>query len=113
MILMWVLCLVVVAGVVAIWRWAGMELARPWEIDGSDQPIPPATVIKRYLWYVTVMVGAGVVSGLVMLGAGGRLAMRLLAITGGTRAQSRVTEANEIVGRITFDGTIGSSCSSA
>src|SRR5215216_4373403 len=40
-------------------------------------------------------------------GAGGRLVMRLLAVTAGVDAQGQVTEAQEIVGRITVDGTIG------
>ena len=33
--------------------------------------------------------------------------MRLLAVTAGADAQGRITEAEEIVGRITVDGTIG------
>ena len=33
--------------------------------------------------------------------------MRLLAVTAGDEAQGRITEAEEIVGEITVDGTIG------
>lgn len=33
--------------------------------------------------------------------------MRLLAVTAGDDAQGRITEAEEIVGRVTFDGTLG------
>jgi hypothetical protein len=40
-------------------------------------------------------------------GAGGRLAMRLLAATASDAAQGRQTEAEEIVGRISTGGTVG------
>jgi hypothetical protein len=52
------------------------------------------------------VVSAGVVSGMVVLGFGGRLVMRLLAATSGD-AQGRLTEAGERVGEITVGGTIG------
>ncbi|HET7489538.1 MAG TPA: hypothetical protein VFJ85_16545 [Acidimicrobiales bacterium] len=42
-----------------------------------------------------------------MGGPGGRLAMRLLAVTAGDAAQGRLTEADQVVGRITTGGTIG------
>ena len=53
------------------------------------------------------VVGAGVLAGLLVLGLGGRLVMRLLAATSGRTAQGRLTEAGERVGEITTDGTIG------
>jgi hypothetical protein len=40
-------------------------------------------------------------------GLGGRLLMRVLAATSGSGAQGRETEADEIVGEITFGGTLG------
>jgi hypothetical protein len=46
-------------------------------------------------------------AGLLAAGAGGRLVMRLLAVTAGPDAQGRVTEADQIVGRISVDGTLG------
>ena len=67
--------------------------------------------------YITLAVLAGVGSGVLIVGAGGRLAMRLLAATAGEGAQGRETEAEEIVGQITTGGTIefvlGERCSSA
>ena len=48
----------------------------------------------------------GTVSGLLVTGAGGRLAMRLLAVTS-PEATGRLTEAQATVGEITFEGTIG------
>lgn len=48
---------------------------------------------------------AGALSGVLVLGLGGRLVMRILAATSGAGAQGRLTEADEVVGAITFDGT--------
>ncbi len=53
------------------------------------------------------MLGCGAGAGVLMAGAGGRLAMRLLGFTAPQEAQGRVTEAEEIVGKITTDGTLG------
>ena len=33
--------------------------------------------------------------------------MRLLAVTAGPTAQGRITEADQVVGRISLDGTLG------
>jgi len=64
-------------------------------------------VVRRYLWYVAVAMASGATAGILAAGAGGRLVMRLLAVTAGADAQGQITEAEEIVGRITVDGTIG------
>jgi hypothetical protein len=61
------------------------------------------------LWSLTVAVASGVGAGLLAAGASGRLAMRLLAVTAGADAQGRITEAEQVVGRISVDGTLGSS----
>jgi hypothetical protein len=50
---------------------------------------------------------SGAAAGIPAAGAGGRLVMRLLAVTAGAGAQGQITEAEEIVGRITLDGTLG------
>jgi hypothetical protein len=50
---------------------------------------------------------SGAAAGILAAGAGGRLVMRLLAVTAGADAQGQITEAEEIVGRITVDGTLG------
>ena len=52
-------------------------------------------------------VTAGAVAGLLVLGFGGRLVMRVLAATSGDGVQGRLTEAGERIGAITTDGTIG------
>ena len=64
-------------------------------------------VVRRFVWDVNLAVAAGIGAGIMAAGAGGRLVMRLLAVTSGDDAQGRITEANEVVGRISADGTIG------
>jgi hypothetical protein len=92
-----VCCGLVALGLIAVVRWGGLDL----------QPPPDGDVARRYVWWVTVAAAAGVGSGLLMSGPGGRLAMRLLAATAGAAAQGRVTEAEEVVGRITVGGSVG------
>lgn len=53
------------------------------------------------------IVGAAAIAGVLVAGLGGRLLMRVLAATSGGEAQGRLTEADEVVGDITFDGTLG------
>jgi hypothetical protein len=110
---MWVIVvciLLVLVGLVAAVRWSGLTVQPP--PSGPDAPGPTdrppvGLVVRRYLWYLTVAVAAGVGAGLLAAGAGGRLVMRLLAVTAGPDVQGRVTEADQIVGRISVDGTLG------
>jgi hypothetical protein len=109
---MWVivLCVVlVIAGLVAAVRWGGLTVEPPplpaADAAGPTDRPPMGLVARRYLWYLAVASGVG--AGLLAAGAGGRLVMRLLAVTAGADAQGRVTEAEEIVGRISVDGTLG------
>src|SRR5215213_7141241 len=74
---------------------------------GPTDPPPVSLVVRRYLWYLAVALLSGAAAGILAAGAGGRLVMRLLAVTAGVDAQGQVTEAQEIVGRITVDGTLG------
>ena len=50
---------------------------------------------------------AGFIAGLLVVGFGGRLAIRVLAATSGADAQGRTTDAGERVGEITFGGSLG------
>ena len=90
----------------------GVGLAVKW--GRLDFVTPPPAVhasfaeqAKRVLWFLDIGLIGGAVGGLLAAGAGGRLAMRLLAATSGDRAQGRITEADEVVGEITVGGTIG------
>jgi hypothetical protein len=111
---MWmiVVCAVLVlAGLVAAVRWGGLTVQPPAppspEAAGPPEQPPIGLAVRRYLWYLTLAVTSGVGAGILAAGAGGRLVMRLLAVTAGADAQGRVTEAGEVVGRISVDGTLG------
>ncbi len=91
-------------------RWGSLAVQPPpgpaeEETVRVDQP-PVGLVVRRYLWYLTLVISAGVGAGILAAGAGGRLAMRLPAVTAGPDAQGRITEADQIVGRISLDGTL-------
>ena len=113
-------CIVaMVVGALLALRWGHLDVVPPWRAaaggaDAADPDAPddgedvePAERIRRALWFAAVYVYAAVASGLLVLGPGGRLVMRLLAVTADEQAQGRRTEAEEIVGVITTDGTIG------
>jgi hypothetical protein len=111
---MWVIvvCIVLVlVGLVAVVRWGGLAVEPPPapgpDAAGPTDPPPVSLVVRRYLWYLAVAMASGAAAGILAAGAGGRLVMRLLAVTAGPEAQGRITEAEEIVGRITVDGTLG------
>ena len=111
---MWVIAgciLVVLVGLLAIVRWGSLAVQPPPtpaqdDTVPADRP-PMGLVVRRYLWYLTLAISAGVGAGILAAGAGGRLAMRLLAVTAGPDAQGRITEADQVVGRISLDGTLG------
>ena len=90
-----VMAALLVVGLVLTLRWA----ARPYRAGEG----PPAV---RYLRGLAVALVAGFWAGVLVTGPAVRLAMRLLAVTGGDDAQRRFTEADEIVGRVDLDGTI-------
>jgi hypothetical protein len=99
--------LLVLAGLLTVIRWGGLAVQSPPTPAGTARQLPVGLVVRHYLWYVTVTLTAGVTAGILAAGAGGRLVMRLLAVTAGPAAQGQITEANEIVGRISVGGTVG------
>jgi hypothetical protein len=104
--------LAVLAGLVAVVRWGGLTVEPPRApaeegAAAPGDPPPVGLVVRRYLWNVSLAMAAGVGAGLMAAGAGGRLVMRLLAVTAGDDAQGRITEADQVVGQITAGGTVG------
>jgi hypothetical protein len=107
-----VVCVVLVlAGLTVVVRWGGLTVQPPpapaEQAADPTEPPPVSLVIRRYLWWLTIAVASGFGAGALAAGAGGRLVMRLLAVTAGPDAQGQITEAGQIVGRITAGGTTG------
>ena len=98
--------LLVLVGALVALRWGHLAVEPPWTVAPEEDVSAPER-LRRVLWYAAVFTYGAVISGLTVLGPGGRLVMRLLAVTAGDDAQGRVTEAEEVVGEITVGGTIG------
>jgi hypothetical protein len=94
--------LMVLAGLAAAVRWGNLAFRTP----AADPPPAPLEVARRFAWYIALLLLGGPLAGVAVIGAGGRLAMRLLAVTAGSDAQGRVTEADQVVGEITTGGTL-------
>jgi hypothetical protein len=87
----------VLAGIVAIVRWGGAE---PPPRTRSRAPL---AALARY---AGICVAAGLIAGVLAAGAGGRIVMRLLALTS-EESHGLITEAGERIGEISAGGTIG------
>ena len=87
----------VAAAVAIVARWGGLDASIRTEEPG----------ILSALRRLCVLEMSGLVSGLLVGGLGSRLMMRIMAATSGAAAQGQITQADEIVGRVTSDGTIG------
>jgi hypothetical protein len=95
--------LLVLSGLLIIGMWGGHALTPPARTNGGPLLWE---AFRRTLWWANVSLPAGITAGILFAGAGGRLVMRLLAATS-PEEQGRLTEANETIGEITFNGTIG------
>ena len=116
--LMTAMGVLLVVGVVVTLSWGGMAY-RQWEPGSDDRsdrsdrsatddaPVSVRITVLRYLRGVAVALVGGFWAGALVTGPAVRLIMRLLAVTAGDDAQGRITEADEVVGRIELDGTIG------
>lgn len=63
--------------------------------------------LDAFLRAIAAAAIAGAIAGIVAGGMGGRIAMRITALTAGDADQGAITEAEEVVGVISLDGTIG------
>ena len=95
---------VVALVIAAVLSWR--ERNRPLVLDRQLAPTARASALDAIRVVASVMT-AGFWSGLLVVGLGGRLVMRLLGATSGDDAQGRITDAGETVGEITFGGTLG------
>lgn len=117
MALMGLMGALLVVGVVATVAWGGSPYQRwhPAKEGRRDrEPTSTADAVpsvveasQRYLRGVAVALVGGFWAGALVTGPAMRLIMRLLAVTGGDDAQGRITEAEEVVGDISLDGTVG------
>jgi hypothetical protein len=114
-LLMTVMGALLLVGVVLTLSWGGIAY-RPWDPDADDgfagvdapsRPAPVRATVLRYGRGVAIALVGGFWAGALVTGPAVRLIMRLLAVTAGDDAQGRITEADEVVGRIEVDGTIG------
>lgn len=79
--------------------------SRPYQSHALRPSLQAAAL--RYLRGVAIALVGGFWAGALVTGPSMRLIMRLLAATAGLSAQGKITEAEEVVGNIDLDGTIG------
>ena len=76
---------------------------------GSDESAPGRVRhldgLRLYAWWAAVFMVIGTATGILITGAGGRLIMRLLAMTS-PDATGRLTEGQAAVGEISLEGTL-------
>lgn len=84
------------------WRWRALPVVAERPMPGS-----PAQAALEGLRTVALSLWAGLATGLLVPGLGGRLLMRITAATSPPEVQGRLTDMQEAVGEITLGGTIG------
>jgi hypothetical protein len=106
------------AALAMVIAWGGRSVREPLRADPTADPVlwpAPAqdvvadaqvSALRRYLWWANVATVSAITSGLLVAWAGGRLAMRVLAVTSPASAQGRLTEAQANVGFPTIEGSI-------
>ena len=82
-------------------------LVSPPRPDEPPAPTGPAGTLRPVLVRFTATVIAGVFTGLVAGGIGGRLAMLVLRLTTGDSVHGVVSDDGFIIGQVTLAGTIG------
>lgn len=107
MLLIIVCGILLAIGIVVTVLWNGERLVTPAVPDreAASRRHPHLDGLRFYVWWATVFIVIGTVTGILVTGAGGRLIMRLLAVTS-PDATGRLTEAQAIVGDITLGGTV-------
>ena len=104
-----VLGMLLLVGVIltALWTGAAYRTWEPQTGSADDSAPSPKAAALRYMRGVAIALVGGFWAGALVTGPAMRLIMRLLAATAGNEAQGRITEAEEVIGEISLDGTIG------
>jgi hypothetical protein len=88
------------------WKPAGGDEAASGADVTPAHRLPLRVAALLYLRGVAIALVGGFWAGALVTGPAIRLIMRLLAVTAGDAAQGRITEADEVVGKIDLDGTL-------
>lgn len=100
-----VLCSILLGiGIALTIAWGSIEVQPP---EATEDPASVPFLVRRFIWSVSLLVWTAATTAALVVGPAARLAMRVLAVTAGPAAQGRVTEADQIVGRISGEGTQG------
>ena len=94
----------VLLGVAAVVKWGGLSIARS-QLTARDGGAQDRRLRLGTYALIALVSGAG--GGLLAAGAGGRIVMRVLAITSPDSADGQLTEAEAVIGDISFAGTLG------
>ncbi|WP_224046544.1 hypothetical protein [Arthrobacter sp. NicSoilB4] len=99
--------LLLVTGVGLVIAFGGRPVRTPAAlVRPASGPETLASVFLRYLWGANVATVAAVASAFLVAWPGGRLAMRILALTSPLSAQGRLTEAQAVIGIPSVEGTL-------
>ncbi len=79
---------------------------REERVPGTGERPAAGERLREATRRLSATLGAGFVGGLLVAGFGGRFFMRAVGATSNDAAQGRLTEAGEVVGKVTFGGTV-------
>ena len=88
------------AGLLGVWLRDSRRRSEP-----SDAGVGLKARVSETVRTTSAALAGGVVAGILVAGFGGRLLMRVVAVTSDQSAQGRLTEADEVVGRVDAGGT--------
>jgi hypothetical protein len=93
------------------WIVAVVLILRLRDVRGHAPAVPGHAPVGERLrdatGHVAGTLAGGIVAGVLVLGLGGRLMMRVLAATSPAASQGLLTDAQEVVGEVTVSGTLG------
>jgi hypothetical protein len=96
-----------VAFAVAATAWWGELATRRTPPEPTSDAHPRNAAFAAAGWSLSAVLAAGAVAGIVVGGLVGRLIMRIAAAVSEPGVQGQLTDADEVIGEITFGGTMG------